>query len=226
MAIKLKDNNGNVDLTTNMLKGDAGGYYTPNVDEEGNLTWIASEEGMAAVDGANIRGPQGIQGIQGEPGQDGEQGIQGEKGEPGENNVYVGEDEPTNPEILVWINPDGEESGELATKDYVDEAIKSIPGTDLTGYATEDYVNTTIDALEIPSIEGLATETYVDEAIAAIPKTDLTEYATETYVTDTVAASLENYYNKTQIDEKGFQNETQVKSLINAALEEVENGAY
>ena len=55
--------------------GEDGGYYSPTVDASGNLSWTASKEGMPAVTGANIRGPQGEQGIQGDA---------GPKGDPGE----------------------------------------------------------------------------------------------------------------------------------------------
>ena len=34
--------------------------------------------------------------------------IQGPKGEPGESGVYLGEEEPTDPEIRIWIDPNGE----------------------------------------------------------------------------------------------------------------------
>lgn len=51
------------------------------------------------------------------------------RGEKGESGVYVGTTEPTDPDMLVWINPEGEESAELATKEYVDEAIaKALAG--------------------------------------------------------------------------------------------------
>lgn len=39
--------------------GGNGGYYTPHIDDEGNLTWTPSEETMPSVDGANIMGPSG-----------------------------------------------------------------------------------------------------------------------------------------------------------------------
>ena len=39
--------------------GEAGGYYAPSVDDAGNLTWTASKTDMPAIDGANIKGPQG-----------------------------------------------------------------------------------------------------------------------------------------------------------------------
>ena len=37
-----------------------GGYYSPSVDSEGNLTWQASKEGMDDITSSNIRGPQGL----------------------------------------------------------------------------------------------------------------------------------------------------------------------
>ena len=52
-------------------------YYTPNVDEDGNLTWTGNNEGMPPIDSSNIMGPQGPKGDQGE------QGIQGPAGENG-----------------------------------------------------------------------------------------------------------------------------------------------
>ena len=39
--------------------GEDGGYYSPSVDADGNLTWTTSKTDMPAVDGANIKGPQG-----------------------------------------------------------------------------------------------------------------------------------------------------------------------
>ena len=37
-----------------------GGYYSPSVDDEGNLTWGSSKEGMEDIPSSNIRGPQGL----------------------------------------------------------------------------------------------------------------------------------------------------------------------
>ena len=39
--------------------GEDGGYYSPSVDDAGNLSWTASKTDMPAVNGANIKGPQG-----------------------------------------------------------------------------------------------------------------------------------------------------------------------
>ena len=39
--------------------GEDGGYYTPSVSDTGDLTWTASEEGVAAIPSVNIKGPKG-----------------------------------------------------------------------------------------------------------------------------------------------------------------------
>lgn len=59
------------------VDGADGGYYTPSVDDDGNLTWTASKSGMPAVSSANIKGPKG------DAGATGPQGPQGEKGDTG-----------------------------------------------------------------------------------------------------------------------------------------------
>lgn len=122
--IQLVDKNGALALGQKMMKGDDGGYYIPSVDENGNLTWIPSEEDMAAIEGANIKGPRGDTG------------------------VYIGSEPPVDEDIAVWVNPEGEATAELATKSYVDEAIKDVD-VDLTGYATEQYVDDAIAAVEL-----------------------------------------------------------------------------
>ena len=52
-------------------------------------------------------GPQGPQGETGSQGPQGEPGTQGPQGEPGASGVYVGSDAPTDPDVNVWIDPDG-----------------------------------------------------------------------------------------------------------------------
>lgn len=51
--------------------GADGGYYTPAVDGDGNLSWTGSQSGMPSVPSANIRGPQGLPGAQGKTGPQG-----------------------------------------------------------------------------------------------------------------------------------------------------------
>ena len=64
--------------------GTSGGYYIPNVSEDGVLSWTGTEETMPPVPSANIAGPEGKQGPQGIQGERGLQGIPGEKGEQGD----------------------------------------------------------------------------------------------------------------------------------------------
>ena len=70
----------------------------------------------------------------------------------GKEEVYVGTEEPTDSEALIWINPDGESSGELATKAYVDEQIAAsmpeVPDVNLSNYytkqETQEYVTNSL----------------------------------------------------------------------------------
>ena len=82
-------------------------------------------------------------------------------------------------------------SYELTTKKYVDDAISSVEagGVDLTGYATEDYVDQAINELNIPSLNGYATEEYVNTAIGNI---DIPESSEVPKVTWTGYANLTN----------------------------------
>ena len=62
-----------------------GATYTPNVTEEGIISWT-NDKGRENPEPQNIRGPIGPV---------------------GETTVHVGTDEPTDPRINVWINPNG-----------------------------------------------------------------------------------------------------------------------
>lgn len=76
--------------------GEDGGYYTPSVTEAGVLSWAASKAGMPNVASVSIKGPAGKDGKDGDP---------GPAGAPG---VHYGDNEPSDPNVKVWINPDGE----------------------------------------------------------------------------------------------------------------------
>lgn len=65
------------------MDGTDGGYYTPSVDADGNLTWTPSADNMPAVTGANIKGPQGEAGPAGADGAQGPKGDKGDKGDTG-----------------------------------------------------------------------------------------------------------------------------------------------
>jgi hypothetical protein len=100
MAVKVYGTKPDVTIAgSGFLKGDDGGYYTPYVDEEGNLTWTPSLDGMAQPESANIRGEKGepfeyadfteeqlaaLKGEKGDKGDKGDTGAQGEKGEKGD----------------------------------------------------------------------------------------------------------------------------------------------
>jgi len=212
MAIKLRGNNDNLSFSKGLAKGDDGGYYIPSVNEDSVLSWVASESDMPEVESVSIRGEQGLK---------------------GESGVYVGTEEPTD-DSLIWINPDGEESGELATKAYVDETVKKevvneiakieIPEPDLSNYATKD---------EIPSLEGYALKSEIPDTsgfITEIPSEYITdsELNAKGYLTE--HQSLEGYAKTEDIpDVSGYQTESQVNSLISAALNSIgvaEEGAY
>ena len=68
-----------------VIKGADGGYYSPAVDAEGNLTWAASKADMPAVDGANIKGQKGDKGGKGDKGDKGDPGTKGDKGADGKS---------------------------------------------------------------------------------------------------------------------------------------------
>lgn len=102
--------------------------------------------------------------------------------------VYVGEEAPTEDKgYKVWVDTNVESLPELATKEYVDEAIANvdISGIDLTGYATEEYVNEAVKNVEV-DLTGYATEDYVKSAIEAIeiPEVDLSDYALKSEIPD------------------------------------------
>ena len=60
--------------------GADGGYYAPAVDADGNLNWTASQAGMPAVAGTNIKGPKGDTGASGADGAPGPKGDTGAAG--------------------------------------------------------------------------------------------------------------------------------------------------
>lgn len=135
MAITLKAKSANLDLTTNVgqtIKGEDGGYYTPSVDDEGNLTWEASKGNMPAIEGANIIGPvgekgesftyedftaeqlealRGPEGKQGQPGPKGDKGdtgatgSAGKDGKDGESPFVYGDIAPTDT-TKIWVTED------------------------------------------------------------------------------------------------------------------------
>lgn len=245
MAVKLKANNGHINLQgSSVIRGIDGGYYIPNVDAEGNLTWIAVKDGMPEVEAANIKG------------------MPGDKGESG---VYIG-DAPGE-EDLVWIDPEGGIGDEVITRQEVEDMIAEIELGDFdlstyakitdipkkvselvndAGYLTahqdlSDYaLKSEIPNLdgyalksEIPSTSGLATTEYVDSKFNSIeiPEVNLSNYALKSEIPDTSGFALKseiptNYTTMSAVEAKGYQTAEQVKALITAELGVIENGTY
>ena len=127
--IKLTGKNGAIDLSKKMLKGDDGGYYIPKVSNDGILTWVPSEPDMKPAEEASIIGPPGPQ---------------------GETGIHVGPDEPVDKDVVVWIDTDAETADELATKEYVDQAVANVkPEVDLSNYYTKTQVDGIVDTIEL-----------------------------------------------------------------------------
>lgn len=63
-------------------------------------------QGLMGPTGAT--GETGATGPQGPTGVQGETGAMGPTGETGANSVYVGTTEPTDPDVEIWLNPNGE----------------------------------------------------------------------------------------------------------------------
>ena len=124
--------------------------------------------------------------------------------------------------------------------------LNDVPATDLSGYYTKTDVDgkfaeyatkEELNALNIPSVEGLASETYVDEKVAAIqipsvptkvgelendanyitlndvPATDLSGYATTAKLNDTLDAYvLKSQIGTTNLD--GYYSKAEVDALL------------
>lgn len=132
----------------------------------------AGPEGPQGKEGPRgLQGPQGNIGPQGNVGPQGAQGIQGP---PGPTGVYIGAEEPTDKEMNVWIDIDGGENVDIATKQWVNEQIAAIPQPDLSKYALKTDIPSTTGFITMSEVEakGYQTAKQVDaaitEALAAI----------------------------------------------------------
>lgn len=92
------NDNYNLELNTTSIE--------TNVNE--TLVEIELPGGARGIRGET--GPQGPQGLQGE------QGLQGDKGDTGDSGVFIGPDQPTNPDKDVWIDTNDSETVEIPTK--------------------------------------------------------------------------------------------------------------
>lgn len=115
----------------------------------------------------------------------------GFKGTPAEWLVTLQGDTPTIGPNGTWVIGDNDTGiiaspslAGYATEEYVNTQIAAIdfPEPDLTSYATRQELNEAILGIIIPDVSGFATKEELDAAIKAIPVPNLTEYATKSFV--------------------------------------------
>lgn len=124
---------------------------------------------------------------------------------------------------------------------YFEKNPIEVPTVDLTGYATEEYVNNAVNNIEIPTVDlsDYAKKTDIPTKVSELDNDagyltqhqDLSAYALKSEIPD-----VSGFANKSDIpdvsgyltadDVSGFQTETQVNNLIDAKLGVIENGNY
>ena len=98
-----------------------------------------------------------------------------------------------------------------ATETYVDDAVAAVPAPDFTGYATETYVDDAVAAVPVPDVSGYATESYVDDAVAAVPSADTSSLVKKSGDTMTGKLVLNNSSNAQLNFKKGGNNDIEYK---------------
>ena len=109
-----------------------------------------------------------------------------------------------------------------ATESYVQDQIDAIPDVDLSGYALKTEIPTNVSALtndagyltEHQSLDGLATETYVQEEIAKVDVSDqLVDYAKSEDVY--TKTEIDNAIANVEVDLSGYYTKTEIDSQVN-----------
>lgn len=127
--------------------GENGTTFTPNVDDNGNLSWT-NDGGKENPTTVNIRGPQGIQGEVGPEGPQGPQGIQGIQGPQGE----VGpQGEPGPSVIVVTLDEDAEGAITYSGITYTElrQAVQNKRPIMVVGNQDYHVTNTALDATNV-----------------------------------------------------------------------------
>ena len=119
-----------------------------------------------------LRGPQGIQGVPGETGPAGEPGQNGSNGLDGKDGVSI--THTWNGTSLSITSASGTSQVDLrgpigpAGQDYVltqDDKTEIAGLVDLTNYATTTYVDNAISTIQVPDVSGFQTEEQVNTLI-------------------------------------------------------------
>ena len=196
----------------------------------GTILTITSDSGTSSSDLKGDKGDMGIRGPQGAPGNTTTADLAAYA-----TKTYVDE-------AIKNVKPDASDV-EVDLSDYytksetdnkIQTAVGAIPSVDLTGYATEEFVQEKIDNLldGESDLSGLATKEYVDDAVTTVEDK---VYEIAATVEDNVAHLVyldgnlaSNYYGKSEIDDKirnltgndinmaGYATETYVQQQIQA----------
>ena len=161
--------NASVKLTKPFMKGEDGGYYWPEWNDEGQLIWQASEDGMPIIPPFDV------------------------KGEDGGYYTPITDDNGE----LNWVpsneNMPAVEGASLATKAYVDEVVKDVEvDFDLDEYALKTDIPDVSNFAtkdEIPNLDGYAKTTDIPDTTGFItmPEVEDKGYQTEEEVRAIVA---------------------------------------
>lgn len=130
-------------FTNPYIKGDKGGYYWPEYNEKDQLVWQASEDGMPIIPPFDVKGEDGGYYTP----------IMDDNGE------------------LNWVpsneNMPAVTGASLATKEYVDEAVKDVEvDVDLDEYALKTDIPDTTGFITMPEVEAKGYQT--EEEVRAI----------------------------------------------------------
>ena len=161
--IKINTGKSNITLIKDVIKGDPG----------------ASAYEIALANGFEGTEEEWLLSLEGEPGKP------GDKGERGAAGIYVGDQEPTDADTLVWVDPD-EELNVVITEEQVLELIEANK-TDLTDYYTKAETEALVNAKEV-DLSDYYTKAEVDNLIP-----DVSAYQTEAQVQaliDSAVASI------------------------------------
>ena len=124
-----------------------------------------------------------------------------------ENYVFTDDEIATWDELDERINNIEKEAvPEAVIEAVVQDYLKENPAVDLSGYATEEYVDNAVGAIEIPEVD--LSNHYTKEETRNLIEADLAYYATKTYVDQKIAEAelggedvdLSGYYTKEETD--------------------------
>lgn len=194
----------------------------------GTILTITTDSGTSSADLKGAKGDMGIRGPQGAPGNTTTADLTAYA-----TKDYVDEAlknvKPETPEVEVDLS---DYYTKEETDDKIQTAVGAIPSVDLTGYATEQFVQDKITEAQLGDevdLTGYATEEYVDGAVTAVEE-KVYEVVAQTEEDRAAISDLEeslasNYYQKSEVDNKiqnvtnsmsGYATETYVQQQIQA----------